>query len=413
METKVEKKSLSVKYTWTQVLFWMAYCCITSFGATYLQAKGYESSFVGIVLFGGSMLSFVLQMPFATLADKTSDHDSLPIIMNCLAIASFICLMIIRFVDIPLVVFAILYILAIAFLDMETPLTNAIYVFYSNHGYRINYEIPRGIGAIAYGVASLLVGYAMKGFGADIMPLISCAFIVLFIITNLTFPKVSKNWDDASVPATDHIEQAQKSAANTSLSLTQFFAKYKWYCISLMGMMMMALFHVSMENYLINIFERVGGDSSNVGVALFIATALEAPTIALSAKILDKVGTYKVWIIIGISFVIKGIIFISAGSIGMIYVGQILQITTYSLIPPAQVRFSNECVGEEDMVKGQSTSTAIYSLGCSLGNLLGGVLIALVGLNSMIAICGGLNILGLLTMIIFVPKAKKSLANTQ
>ena len=44
----------------------------------------------------------------------------------------------------------------------------------------------------------------------------------------------------------------------------------------LLGILLLGMFHAMTENYLIAIFERLGGGSSNVGVALFIPTVVEA-----------------------------------------------------------------------------------------------------------------------------------------
>ena len=60
-------------------------------------------------------------------------------------------------------------------------------------------------------------------------------------------------------------------------TLPEFFKKYKWYCISLLGIMLLAMFHAMTENYLIEVAGRLGGNSSSVGVALFIATVVEMP----------------------------------------------------------------------------------------------------------------------------------------
>lgn len=56
--------------------------------------------------------------------------------------------------------------------------------------------------------------------------------------------------------------------------MAEFFPRYKWYCISLLGVMLLAMFHAMTENYLIEIAGKLGGDSGSVGIALFVATAI-------------------------------------------------------------------------------------------------------------------------------------------
>ena len=76
-----------------------------------------------------------------------------------------------------------------------------------------------------------------------------------------------------------------------------------------------------------------------------------------------------------ISFLIKSVGFYLAPNIYTIYALQLLQITSYGLLGPAQVYYAKDKVKSCDMVKGQAFITAAYALGCSMGNFAGGQLL--------------------------------------
>lgn len=75
------------------------------------------------------------------------------------------------------------------------------------------------------------------------------------------------------------------------------------------------------------------------------------------------------------SFLLKSAGLCLAGSISSIYLLQLLQMTSYALLAPAEVHYAAARVRREDMVKGQALISAAYALGCSAGNFAGGLLL--------------------------------------
>lgn len=393
METN--KRSLLLRYSIHQVLFWMAYCGITSFAVTYLTGRGFSAAMSGAMMFSGNVVSFILQMPLADYADRHASKNSLPFLMTLLAAVSLISIFLIRTAVLSAPVFFILFTLTTACFDMEIPLMNSTCVFYASKGYRISYGIPRAAAAIMFGAASLFIGFAMSDWGIEWMPNITIIGFVLFIIVSITYPRV----DGADTPAAENKEQ------DDSLDLAAFFRQYKWYTLSLLSIVLFGLVHISAENYFIEIFKAVGGDSSNVGVALCIGTVLEAPVAVIGMWAMRKAGAKRIWLLVGISFAVRMSILLCARSVMTVYLSQIIQLTSYGLIPPGQVYYSDRCVSEADMVKGQSISTAAYVLGCALGNLMGGILVDGFGVRFMLAVNIGFSVISVIVAAICVPKA--------
>lgn len=389
-----------LRYTIHQALFWFADCGINSFAVTYLEGKGFEIPLIGIMMFCGNCLSFSVQMFLADFADRNADKNSLPILMSILGAISLASLFFIRAASLSTPVFFILYMLLLACFDMEIPLMNSTCVYYAEKGYKISFGIPRGVAAFMYGVASLLFGFLMRDFGIEWMPNVTILIFVLFIITSITYPKV--NPEERNLGGAD---AAVAEAHTDALGILPFIKKYKWYAMSLISIALFGLVHLSSENYLIEIFKNVGGDSSNVGVALFIATTIEAPVTLVAMWAMRKAGAKKIWILVGISFMLKMTILFFARSVTAVYLGQVTQLTTYSLIPPGQVYYSNQCVGEADMVKGQSISTAAYVLGCAIGNLLGGIIVGNFGVKTLLVMNFVLAFVSVAVAAVCVPKA--------
>lgn len=164
-----------------------------------------------------------------------------------------------------------------------------------------------------------------------------------------------------------------------------FFSRYRWYCASLLGVALLAMFHAMTENYLIETVKPLGGDSGSVGVALFIATLIEMPVLVWFDQVRRRIADTRLLKIAGISFLVKAVLFLLAGSVAEIYLLQLLQATSYAFLSPTQLYYANQRVAPADMVKGQACITASYALGCALGNFTGGQLLHFFSLRVMLS----------------------------
>lgn len=389
------KKNLTLHYSLNQIFYWAAIGGVVSFAASYLLSNGFTAAQIGWILFGAYIFSFLLQPVVGAIADR-AEKSILTLIMIVLCCISVSCFLAIMFIPAGNAVFALLYLVGVMTLDMQVPLMNSLSVYYPKHGYKINYGLGRGMGGFGYALATLGYGYLIEFLGEKYMVIAALGFIVLTAVLSLTYPKVE---DGGEIGTADEKQ-------NTS-TLGEFFVKYKWYCVSLLGVLLLGMFHVMTENYFIEIFRRVGGDNSNVGTALFIATVTELPSMAVFTVVLNKLGIKKIMIISALAFMLKAVVLILATSITQIYIIQITQCVNYVFIAMGQVYYAEECVDSADMIKGQSTVTASYTLGCAVGNLLGGVIISASGVAALLNTGLVVTVLALAVLIITLPKALK------
>lgn len=366
------RKNLTAHYTLQQSAYWAAAAGLISFATAFLLEKGFSPSQVGILLACGNLLSCTFQPIIAGKADSIGGNV-LNILMLVLSTICFAFLCIIQFIPVPQWLYALSYLMAVFSFDAMTPLLNAICVAYKKQGNSINYGVGRGIGSLAYSFAALGIGKAISGLGADSMVWIVLALLVFNIVITLRYPRI-------------HIRGAAEKTADGDdcCSAAEFFLRYKWYCVSLLGVMLLAMFHAMTENYMIEIAGRLGGDSSSVGIALFVATAIEAVVIIFFEKIRSYISDNWLLRLAGLSFLLKSVLLLMASSVKAIYFIQLLQATSYSFLSPTQMYYANAKVSPADMVKGQAFITAAYSLGCAIGNFTGGQLLQLFNVTTML-----------------------------
>jgi PPP family 3-phenylpropionic acid transporter len=239
------------------------------------------------------------------------------------------------------------------------PLVNALCVACNDAGYTVNFGIARGLGSAASAVGALSLGHIIAKLGNTWMFALFIGLEIVSMVAIAGFPKLPK-----TLPI-------QGSKANSS-TIGEFFAKYRWFSLSLLGIGFLAMFHCMIENYMIAIMQRLGGDSSHVGIALFISAFTAAPVLFFFSKVRKVLRDSWIFKIAALSFLLKSILFYFAPSITAIYIFQLIQITSYAFLSPIQLYYARAKIRDADMVKGQAFITAAYALGCSAGNFAGG-----------------------------------------
>ena len=159
------------------------------------------------------------------------------------------------------------------------------------------------------------------------------------------------------------------------------------------------------ENYLIEIVRPLGGDSGSVGVALFIATAIEMVVVVNFDTVRKYISDNMLLKIGGVSFLIKAVLFLMAPNVLSIYLIQLLQATSYSFVSPTQMYYANNKVHMADMVKGQAFITASYPLGCAIGNFTGGQILHIA--NVRVMLMAGVMMAAVGTFVLFATVNKK------
>ena len=364
------KKSLTFQYTFHQMAYWATAAGVVSFATAFLLQKGFAASVVGTLLATGNLLSCAFQPILADRADRIGGNV-LKWLTAGLTLISAACFVSIQLLPLPEMAFGLLYLLGVFAFDAMNPLMNALNVSYMTNGYSINYGLSRGLGSLAYAFAALVIGKIMARFGADWMVWISLGLLAVNGVMTVTYPSLT-------------VSVSEKKQNTECCSIPVFFRRYRWYCVSLLGVMLLGMFHAMTENYLIEIVTPLGGDSGTVGVALFVATAIEALVLVYFDRVRGKISDNWLLKLAGISFVLKAVLFLAASNVMTIYIIQLIQATSYTFLSPTQMYYANNKISPADMVKGQAFITASYTLGCAAGNFAGGQLISAFGIRAML-----------------------------
>lgn len=403
-------KRLTLKFGFIQSSYWISQCAINSFAAVYLHAKHFGNTQIGFILSFAAILSLLLQPMVASFADKskkvTLRHMLLVLMFMVFGLALLLYLLPNTFLLIM-----VIYILINAIEYTLNPLFNSLALEYMNQDVPMNYGLARGMGSIAFAVMSVILGSLVAHFGADVILPVFLLCYVLVIVSTCIFKETLPEFSAEQKALLGLDGQTKENAAEIkeASGLLEFFLNHKLFMVMLCGVSMLFYSHVLINTYLINILERVGGNSSDMGVALSISAALELPTMAFFIYIVRKIKGSTLIKLSAFFFIIKTLVTLLAPNVAMIHVSMSLQLLAFALFTPASIYYVNDLIEKENRVKGQSMlGVANIGIAGTLANLTGGRLLDTYGVSRMLLIGTVVNIVGFVLICVSVKEPVKN-----
>lgn len=379
-------KSLDTRYSMIHGLYWMTYCAVIGYASVFLLNKGFNNSLIGVILAVSNIIATIAQPAFATYIEGKS-KISLKNLISLLVIAIIIGSISVNFFTSPSAILIAIIIMVFTLTMSLQPLINSLSFEFEIHGYEVNFGLARGIGSVSYALISLFLGYAVEKYSPEILPIFYVFLTFGLVIFIYTF-SLPKGADSIRAQREQYVDN------KINISIIGFCKKYKKFMIFLLGVICIFLDHTIINNFFIQIMTNVGGDSKDMGNAIFFAAVLELPTMALFNKMKEKISCKNLIMISSVAFTAKHIVTYFSTSVAMIYLAQIIQIAGYALFTPASVYYVSRLVDKKDMVKGQALVTGAITVSGVFASLSGGILIDTLGVSPMLLIGSIVSIIG-------------------
>lgn len=392
---------LDVKYSLTQILYFGSFCGLMGYASVYLLDKGVSNSLIGVILALVSVISVFTQPALASYADKNK-HIELRTIVNIFLIGATALSIVLYLMGSAIPVILCLFVGIATLMTTLQPLLNSLAFVFEKYGIEINYGLGRGLGSAAYALVSLALGYLVEQFGAKQIPLVYIILNAIFILVVYSYV-VPKNQKKEIV-----IENEATNKEEKQLSILEFCKAYKKFMIFVLGVVLVFFTHTIINNFFIQVITPIHGTESSMGIAVFIAAIVELPAMGMFNAIRKKIDCTALIKISVIMFAVKHGITFLATDMTMIYIAQFTQIAAYAIFIPASVYYVNEIIKKEDVIKGQSMVPMAITGSGILANLIGGMLIDVIGVHSVLMIGMGVSILGAVVVIMATEKKKSA-----
>ena len=365
MRICVNKKNATAFYAVIQALYFCTLALIGSYASPYLLNRGFSSGWIGILLGVGNLGSVGFQLLVAAFVKRTGTRLGSVVI----AVHAVIAALALALLLLPLggAAFCAVFVLVFLLNSAMQSALNSLYRGYHEQGTKINFGVARGWGSVAYSLSSLAAGALLAKRSPDILPgvyflpcLLLCAAVFLF-----------------AAPNTTRRQAGDVTPAEKKLLMRD----YPQFYIFFAGVLCLATSNGFTETYLIQIIRRVGGDSANLGVAMFISAMTELPAMVLYRRMADRVGNRRLLIFAGWMWALKNLLIMLAPSVYLIYAAELLQFVGFAIYVPAGVRFISHTLPESEFLKGQSLVGSAFTAGYLISSFVGGPMIDLIGLD--------------------------------
>ena len=183
------KKHLSVRYGTIQGCYWMGYAALMGYASVYLLEKGFTNTQIGLLTAVGCIVSAVLQPALASYADRPESPSVRTMLLGANLIQFVLVISLAATAESSsMVVRTLLYGASITMLMLMIPFVNSLGMETIRQGEELDYGIGRGMGSVAYAIASWLLGRLTASFGADMISIWAIALTILFLACVFRFP---------------------------------------------------------------------------------------------------------------------------------------------------------------------------------------------------------------------------------
>ncbi len=357
----------------------MCFCVTYGFASVFLLEKNFDNQGIGFILAASNILSVFLQPTLGSLIDRLSKL-TLKFVMSSIAILAILLLVLLIFLSNFALLDALLYTLIVSLTLTLQPLINSLSFEYINAGMAINYGVTRGVGSLSFGITSFFLGQLLSRYNATVLPIICLGLYILLLVLILSFPSLDSN----DLSSTLSVHPAENLFVKETM-LT-FIKKYKYFGFLLIGIAFLFLFHTIVNTYLFQIVTSLGGDDSDFGLALTIATICELPAMLGFDYLQQKFKSGKMLLFAGIFFVIRSFVFLFSSSLWMLVIAQLLQGLAFAVYTPAISYYVNNLMSNYDKIKGQTFVIGAATLGSVFGSIIAGWLLDSAGITPMLVV---------------------------
>ena len=395
---KKYQRYTSVAYFALQGGYWMSVCIANSYAAVFLQHRGYSNSALGMVLAIGNIAGFLLAPNLAALVDRSRRVT----VYHCIwALLAAQALILAGFALIPgkSLMLSLLYCLYMATVVAVNPLNTELCFELAGWSRPVSYSPARGIGSLCYALMSFAMGQLTLRLGADVHPYAGLFCLLCQVVSTGVI-----TWVRSRVRPENAIHGGGQK--EQGLGLMPFIRANARFCVMMFSLALLFFSYNVSDSFLINILRSVGGDAGDLGSISAFKAVLEIPVMLFYAQLTGRFRCSSVMLLSALAFVAKALALALAGSVGMLYAANLLQILSYALIIPAMVQYVNLVIGQKDSAKGQAIANGMTTLGAVFASSIGGKLYDVLSVRTTLLISAAIAVCGVVILSLSIDRKR-------
>lgn len=373
-------KNRTFHYGLIQSSYWLSYLPLFAYATTFLLSVGYSNTSIGLLLALANLSSIALQ---SFLAQKV---DSGKLAMKAVMLAQGLVILTMSLLIHLKPFLGFYYIMLVSLMSLQ-PFVNALSISCLQQGMRLDFGLARGMASLTYSLSSFALGALMVKWGVAISPLAGMLFISFHLMTVISF-----DFPNSRIVSEEKTESKD------------VFRRYPFLPLFLLSVILTFFGYNMFHNYLVHLIRYLGGSEKSLGLAIGISAFAEVPVMFLFTKISRRFPVKNLLRLSASFFLIKALLDLFSTNIYSIYLNQLTNALTFGLFMPASIYFLSKAMGQQDTAKGQALLTSAIIAGNVLASLVGGLVMDLYGIRSLMSLVAIIEVFALILMLFSLSK---------
>ncbi len=410
----MKKLNPTVIYSELFLSYWCVYCVISGFSSVFLLDIGYSNTEIGTMLAIGNIASVIIQPITANIADRSQKLNTLDISMiMTFVIAIFEVLVLI--VGKRSIVLFIAYLATIAVHAAMQPLLNSVEGMFLHIGKKADYGLSRSFGSLGYSITSMLLGLLIASAGSGFLPFVALGFMAFLVLGLVVMQRKYKELSALAAEAGELSGIAGQSASGATelsepgkdITMKEFMLRHKLFLVIMLGIFLMFYHHQVINYYILQIFQNVGGDSTDMGLYGSLMTITEVPALMFFTPLNKRFKTNTLLKVGIVGLVLRGVFMYMATSPLGIQLSLIVNPFGFSLFLAAIVKYITEIMDAREVVRGQSLYVVVITASAVVASFTGGIILDIWSAGRMLLLCMVLCVVGAAISLPLVDKAAR------
>ncbi len=385
--------------------YWMAYCVIASFSSVFLLANGYSNTEIGILIAVGNLVSVVIQPIAANFADRSKKA-------NIFEIAGIMALLILFSQGILIVIHGRSLVLFGAYLMMFAlhaamqPLLNSMNATMLQRGIGVDYGSCRAMGSLGYAMISACLSMMVIRFTENALPIAGEIVMGLLLAGLFFLNRMYKGAQPLNNGLRKGAGQIPDTKQKTPISMGAFMKRHKIFLVMTAGIFLIYYDHQIINFFMLQLFQNVGGGSTEMGTYYSIMTILEIIPLFGFRWLTKKYSTSFLLKLATIGFVLRAVLMLAAHSPQTLMMTLVVHPIGFPLFLPTIVKYINEIMDEGEAVRGQSLYVMVITVSGVVASATGGAILDSIGAEMLLWICAVTCVIGAAIILPLVKKAQ-------
>lgn len=345
--------------------FWAMDCILIGYGSVFLQAHGYSNTFIGIIIAAANMLSAIIQIVAADIADRSKKVSLFDIVIFFAVVIMGIEVLILLQKGKSVLMFVTYTAVTGIHLAHQSQL-NAMSGILARRKLEVEYGICRGVGSLCSAVTSYLMGSMIAKKGVSILVICGEIIMLIFVIANVLL-----NFDYSKTTIADE----NQSDRDRDITMKEFISRHKIFLIMCLGILIMFYHQQMINNFMLQIFQSTGGGARALSVYFFIMPLIETVVLLSYSKFRKYFGAKTILKFSSFMYIVRGLLMVLAVSKTGIMLSLIAHPFCHPLFLAAIVEYIDEIMDYKETVRGQSLYVIVITLSALITSLTGGMII--------------------------------------